>query len=275
MRVAVVQAGTVPFDLESTLEKLDFYCAQVAGQGAQLVVFPEAFLGGYPKGEDFGVVVGQRSEEGRQRFARYFAAALTDTAAVGAIAERHGLWLLSGAVEHAADEGTLYCSVLFFSPSGELVAKHRKVMPTAAERLIWGQGDRVPPVIETPLGRLGAAICWENYMPQLRLGMYRQNVQIYCAPTVDSRETWVASMRHIALEGRCYVLSACQYQVDGDWGPIAGNTLIVDPLGEVLAGPLRDAEGVLYAELRLERTVEAKFDLDVTGHYSRPDLFGG
>jgi nitrilase len=274
MKVAVVQAGTVPFDLESSLEKVDFYCAEVARQGAQMVVFPEAFLGGYPKGEDFGVVVGQRSEEGRARFARYFAGALSDTAALSEIVARHGLWLVTGAVERLASEATLYCSVLFFNPAGDLLAKHRKVMPTAAERLIWGQGAAGPPVLDTPVGRLGAAICWENYMPQLRLGLYEQNVQIYCAPTVDTRETWVASMRHIACEGRCYVLSACQYQVDGDWGPIAGNSLIVDPLGEVLAGPLRGEEGVLYAELRLERTVEGKFDLDVAGHYARPDLFG-
>jgi nitrilase len=185
------------------------------------------------------------------------------------------------------DGGTLYCTVLFIGPDGALLGRHRKTMPTAMERLIWGFGDgSTLPVIETPVGRVGAVICWENYMPQLRLAMYGQGIQLYCAPTVDDRETWLPTMRHIALEGRCFVLAACQHATRADYPddyPIAiddpaavligGGSCIVDPLGRVLAGPARDGEAILTADLDLAEIDRAVFDLDVVGHYARPDLF--
>ena len=170
---------------------------------------------------------------------------------------------------------------------GTLVGKHRKLMPTAMERLIWGFGDgSTLPVINTPLGRIGAVICWENYMPQLRLAMYGRGIQLYCAPTVDDRETWLPTMRHIALEGRCFVLSASQFARRGDYPadyPIApddpdtvligGGSCIVDPAGRVLAGPARDGEAILTADLDLDEVSRSTFDLDVVGHYARPDVF--
>jgi nitrilase len=159
--------------------------------------------------------------------------------------------------------------VLFFAPDGSLAGKHRKLMPTAMERLIWGFGDgSTLPVIETGFGRTGAVICWENYMPLLRAAMYAKGVQIYCAPTVDDRETWLPTMRHIALEGRCFVLSACQ-RTD----LIRGGSVIVGPLGQVLAGPNYEGECLLTAEIDTGETAEGKFDLDVSGHYARPDVF--
>jgi len=167
--------------------------------------------------------------------------------------------------------GTLYCTVLFFSPDGQMLGKHRKVMPTAMERLVWGFGDgSILPIFDTSVGRVGAVICWENYMPLLRMAMYSKNIQLYCAPTVDDRETWLPTMRHIALEGRCFVLTACQYLADP---LIRGGSCIVDPLGTVLTGPVFGEETILIADLDLDEIIRGKYNLDVTGHYARPDIF--
>jgi nitrilase len=236
-----------------------------------LAVFPEAFVGGYPKGEDFGARIGSRTEEGRRLFRRYFEGAVEvggqETARLGWAARDHGVWLVIGAIER--EGGTLYCTALLFAPDGSLAGIHRKLMPTAMERLIWGFGDgSTMPVIDTGFGRIGAIICWENYMPLLRAHMYQQGIQLYCAPTVDDRESWPITMRHIAIEGRCFVLSACQYT-----DRIRGGSLIVNPMGKVLAGPSYDGECILTADLDVGEIAEGKFDLDVAGHYARPDVF--
>jgi nitrilase len=277
-RVAVVQAGTIPFDTDRSLAKAEKWIAEAATSGAQLILFPEAFIGGYPKGEDFGARVGSRTPEGRALFRRYHEGAIDvpgpATARLGEAARTHGVWVVIGVIER--DGGTLYCTALFFAPDGSLADKHRKLMPTAMERLIWGFGDgSTLPVIETGFGRIGAVICWENYMPLMRAAMYGKGVQIYCAPTVDDRERWVASMRHISLEGRCFVLSACQYlQAErGDAPLIRGGSVIVNPQGEVLAGPSYDGECLLTACLDLGQLAEGTFDFDAVGHYSRPDVF--
>jgi len=270
VNVAVVQAGGVLFDSEAAVKKAEQLLAETAG--AQLVVFPEAFLGGYPKGEDFGARVGSRTPEGRKLFRRYYEGAIDvpgpQTDWLAAAAGNAGAWVVIGAIER--DAGTLYCTALYFSPEGKLAGKHRKLMPTAMERLIWGFGDgSTLPVLETGFGKIGAVICWENYMPLLRMAMYRKGVQFYCAPTVDDRESWPGSMRHIALEGRCFVLSACQYVPD----LIRGGSVIVSPLGRVIAGPNYECECVLRADLDPGEIAEGKFDLDVVGHYARPDVF--
>ncbi len=214
VRAAVVQAAPVVFDLSGTLEKVRALTADAALKGAQLVAFPEAFVSGYPKGLDFGARVGSRTVEGRRMFRRYFESAVEIPSAaateLGAIARDHSVHLVIGVIER--EGGTLYCTVLFFNPAGDLLGKHRKLMPTAMERLIWGMGDgSTMPVFDTPVGRLGAVICWENYMPLLRMAMYSKGIELYCAPTVDDRDTWARSMQHIAFEGRCFVLSAVQY----------------------------------------------------------------
>jgi nitrilase len=289
VRAAVVQTGAVAFDTPATLTRVERLVAEAAGQGARLAVFPEALLGGYPKGADFGAQVGRRSPEGREWFRRYRAAAMdvpgAETARLGELAREHAMHLVVGVVERAG--GTLYCTAVFIGPDGSLLGRHRKVMPTAVERLIWGQGDgSTLQVLDTAVGRLGAVICWENYMPQLRLAMYGAGIQLYCAPTVDDRETWLPTMRHIALEGRCFVLSASQFARRSDYpddypvaadGPdsvlIGGGSCIVDPFGRVLAGPARDGEAVLIADLDLDEIDRAVLDLDVVGHYARPDIF--
>jgi len=288
-RAAVVQAAPVAFDCEGTLERAARLVAEATAAGAQLVVFPEAFVSGYPKGADFGARVGSRTPEGREWFRRYHASAIDvpgpATERLGEIARERGVFLVIGVIERAG--GTLYCTALFIDPDGTLLGKHRKLMPTAMERLIWGFGDgSTLPVIDTPLGRIGAVICWENYMPQLRLAMYGRGIQLYCAPTVDDRETWLPTMRHIALEGRCFVLSANQFArrsdypadypiapTDPDTVLIGGGSCIVDPAGRVLAGPARDGEAILTADLDLDEIARGTFDLDVVGHYARPDVF--
>jgi len=279
VRVAVVQAGSILFDSERTLGKAERLIGEAASGGAKLIVFPEAFAGGYPKGADFGTLVGSRTPEGRKLFRRYFESALEvpgpGTERLGEAARTNGAWVVMGAIER--DGGTLYCTVIFFAPDGRLAGKHRKLMPTAMERVIWGFGDGTTlPVIETGFAKIGAVICWENYMPLLRAAMYAKGIQFYCAPTVDDREIWQASMQHIALEGRCFVLSACQYSRPDGAGAretIRGGSVIVGPLGKVLAGPVYDEECILTAELDAGEIAEGKFDLDVAGHYARPDVF--
>jgi nitrilase len=290
VRATVVQAAPVLFDTPRSLQKLADLTADAARQQAELVVFPEAFIGGYPKGHDFGVSVGIRTPEGRDEFRRFFENAIEvpgqATDFLGSVARDHGVHLVVGVVERSG--GTLYCSALTFGPDGTLLGKHRKVMPTAMERVIWGSGDgSALPVVATNIGRIGSVICWENYMPLLRMAMYTKGVELYCAVTVDDRETWIPTARHIALEGRCFVLSACQFVRRADLPPgyptqrfpasedvlIRGGSCIVGPLGELLAGPKYNEECILTADLDRADLARAKFDFDVAGHYARPDVF--
>jgi nitrilase len=289
VRATVVQAASAAFDRERSVDRVAELTARAAAEGAELVVFPEAFVGGYPKRADFGARVGSRSVEGREWFRRYHAGAVDipgpSVDRLGEIARTSGVHLVVSVIER--DLGTLYCTVLFVGTDGRLMGKHRKLMPTGIERLIWGFGDgSTIPVIETHIGRIGAVICWENYMPQLRLAMYAQGIELYCAPTADDRETWLPTMRHIAMEGRCFVLSAGQFARRSDYPPdypveasgpddviMAGGSCIVDPLGQVLTGPARDGEALLTADLDLGQIVRGTLDLDVVGHYARPDVF--
>ncbi|WP_165678179.1 carbon-nitrogen hydrolase family protein [Metapseudomonas otitidis] len=286
--VAALQIGSLPEGKQATLDLILSYEQAIRDAGAALVVMPEALLGGYPKGEIFGTRLGYRLPEGREAFARYHANAIdvpgAETDALAALSARTGASLVLGVIERAGS--SLYCTALFFEPGEGLVARHRKLMPTGTERLIWAKGDgSTLPVVDSAAGRLGAAICWENHMPLLRTAMYAKGVELWCAPTVDEREVWQCSMRHIAHEGRCFVISACQVQPsprelgievpgwDDDRPLIQGGSVIVDPLGEVLAGPLRNATGLLCAEVDTDQLTRARYDFDVVGHYARPDVF--
>lgn len=291
MKVAVVQAGSVLFDQSATFEKLTKLTEEAAQAGAEVVLFPEAFLGGYPRGLNFGMVVGDRSAAGREQWLAYWQSALVVpgplTEQVAHLAKQHQIYLLVGAVERSPAAGTLYCSLLYYGPDGRLLQKHRKLKPTAAERMIWGEGDgKDLQVVSTPWGAIGGLICWENYMPLARMALYQQHVKYYVAPTADQRPSWQATMQHIACEGRCYVLGANQYVTKAMYPdnyleeiaelpePVCrGGSVIVNPLGEVIAGPLWDQAGILYAELDSNQISKAKLDFDVVGHYARPDIF--
>jgi len=290
VKVAVVQGGAILFDAEACVDKALHLTAAAAAQGAKVIVFPEAFVVGYPKGLSYGLVVGARDPQGREEFRLYLDAAIQipgpQTNRLAEAAAANGCYLVIGVIER--ELGTCYCTVVFFGPDGRLLGKHRKLMPTAMERMIWGFGDgSTLTVVDSPYGRIGSVICWENYMPMLRIAMYSKNIALYCAPTADDRDTWLSSMRHIALEGRCFVLTACQFIRKKDFpstvrvslgdSPEAvlmrGGSAIVSPLGKVLAGPHFDGETILTAELDLGEIARGKFDFDVAGHYSRPDVF--
>jgi nitrilase len=294
-RVAVVQAAPILFNRDATVEKTCRLVTEAAAQGARLILFPEAFVPAYPRGLSFGTVVGHRSPEGRRTWERYWANAVDVpgpvTEALGAAARQAKAYLAIGVVERDSQysQGTLYCTLLYFSPDGQLLGKHRKLKPTAAERLIWGEGDgSTLTVIETTMGKIGGLICWENLMPLARMTMYAKGVEIYLAPTADARDTWQATLRHIACEGRCFVLGCNQFVTKAMYPSdlegleelasqpeviCRGGSAIISPLGEVLAGPLYDQEGMLFANLDLAEVARAKFDFDVVGHYARPDVF--
>ena len=290
VRAAVVQAGAVPFDSAACVDKAVRLIEEAAGLVAKVIVFPEAFVPGYPKGVNYGLVVGARDPAGREEFRLYLDAAIEvpgpATLRLGKAAAAQRAYVVIGVIER--EGGTCYCTVLFFGPDGALLGKHRKLMPTVMERVIWGFGDgSTLTVVDSPYGRIGSVICWENYMPMLRMAMYSKNVALYCAPTADDRDTWIASMQHVALEGRCFVLTACQFIRKQDFpqsvrvalgdAPEAvlmrGGSAIVNPLGQVLAGPHFGSETILTADLDLKDIGRGKFDFDATGHYSRPDVF--
>jgi len=295
VRAAVVQAAPVLFDRDATVDKVCRLIGEAAADGAQLVVFPEAFVAGYPRGLAFGTAVGVRKPEGRRMWQRYWDSAVDvpgpATEAIGAAAAETGAYVAVGVTERDARfrGGRVFCTLLYFGPDGRLLGTHRKLRPVAAERLLWGQGDgSTLTVIDTPLGRIGGLLCWENYMPLARMALYGKGIDLYLAPTVDDRDTWQPSARHIAFEGRCFLMASCQYftrsMVPGDMDPLSeladmpevlcrGGSVIISPLGEVLAGPLFGGEGILSAELDLADVVRARYDFDVVQDYGRPDVF--
>jgi nitrilase len=294
--VAVVQDASVFLDRDASVLKAIDLAREAAGKGARLVLFPEAFIPGYPRGLSFGALVGSRTSEGRSLFRRYAENAVTvpgpETDLLAATAEELEIYLAVGVVERdEVTSGTLYCTLLLWGPDGALLNVHRKLKPTASERLIWGEGDGSGLlVMPTELGRIGGLICWENYMPLARAALYAEGVELYLAPTADGRESWQATIRHIALEGRCHVLSCNQFVTKADYpadldevsqqelaaadDPLSrGGSAIVGPLGDYLAGPLWDEAGILYARIDPGAVTEARFDFDAAGHYSRPDIF--
>ncbi|KAL6903724.1 hypothetical protein ACP4OV_004537 [Aristida adscensionis] len=313
VRATVVQASSVFYDTPATIgtlamrdslllnslyKKAKRLIAEAAGQGAQLVVFPEAFVGGFPRGADFGVTIGgpaqAKGRKGKDVFCRYYASAIVvpgpEVRRLAELAGEHRVYLVVGAVERQGH--TLYNAVLFFGAGGEFLGRHRKLVPTALERLLWGCGDgSTLSLYDTRVGRLGALVCWESKMPLARAALYGGGLEVYCAPTADDSDLWQATARHVAHEGGCFLLSANQFCLRRDYPPppgyafsgfdeepspedvfCRGGSVIVSPSGAVLAGPKYDGEGLLAADLDFSEIVREKFDVDVVGHSSRPEV---
>lgn len=287
--VGVVQATPAFFNAERCVELVIDWIEKAAAQGCQLLLFPESFVPGYPRGLHFDAVVGRRTERGRDLWLEYWRNSLEadspHTARIGEAARRAGMFVALGVTER--DGGTLYCSIFYFGTNGQFLGSHRKLKPTGLERFVWGEGDGSSLLsFDTELGKIGGLICWENYMPLARTALYQRGVEIYLAPTADARDSWQATMQHVALEGRCFVLASNQFVRKSDYPErfqefltdepdvmSRGGSVILSPLGDILAGPLYDSEGLLTAELNFETLVKSKLDFDPVGHYARPDVF--
>ena len=292
VKVACVQAEPAILDRAATIEKLAVLTAEAAAAGAQLVVFPETFVPAYPSSVWSKALAGWANPAAKEAFALFARESLAvpgaDADRLGAIAREHGVWLVTGVSEvDPARPATLYNTLLYHGPDGSLVQKHRKLVPTNHERLVWGQGDggglRALP---TPLGRLGGLICWENYMPLARFALYESGVEIYIASTADDGDAWQATLVHLARESRAFVVSPCHFQraasypadfplrelLDGVDLIGRGGSAILGPDGAYLAGPLYGEEGILYADLDPARLWEERQRFDPAGHYHRPDV---
>jgi nitrilase len=293
-RVAVVQAAPVFLNLEATVEKACRLIEEAAVGGAELIVFPEAFLPGYPAWVWF--IPSGHTHPLRELYSELHANSVSvpgpELSRLCQVAGDRGVAVAMGINERnsEASDSTLYNTLLFLGPDGTISGKHRKLIPTAGERLVWGQGDGSDlEVYDLPMGRVGGLLCWENYMPLARATLTAWGEQIHLAPTWDRGEPWTSTMRHIAKEGRCFVLSSCQAfhmddipdeftfkakylsGVEGWLNP--GLSLIVDPDGKVVAGPLEGEEGILYADIEPDQLVGPRWQLDTAGHYARPDVF--
>jgi len=289
-RISLIQATPALFDLNKSLDKVEEWVKKASKENPDLILFPEAFLPGYPRGLTFGTKVGDRSEQGRETWLQFWENSVSvpgmHTERLGKIAATNNVWLVIGVVERG-NSGSLYCTILYFNNKGSLVGKHRKLKPTGAERVIWAEGDGSDiQVYESPIGKIGGLICWENYMPLARTYLYQQGIELYLAPTADQRANWQHTLKHIALEGRCFVFGCNQYVEKRDYPNLPGEDLsdqdeimskggsvIIDPFGNEIAGPLFGEEGILTAELDMKLITKSKLDFDPVGHYARDDVF--
>jgi nitrilase len=294
-KIAIIQESPVLLNREKTIDKALQLIEQAASAGAELVIFPEAYISAYPAwiwrlrpGGDWGV-----SDE---LHARLLDSAVDidagDLAPLCDAAKKNKLTIVCGLNERDGQlsKATLYNTAVIIGVDGNILNRHRKLMPTNPERMVWGFGDGSGlNVVDTPVGRVGTLICWENYMPLARYALYSQGVEIYVAPTYDSGDGWLGTMQHIAREGRCWVISSgvaltnsdipadfpgrdTLYPADEEWiNP--GDSAVVAPGGEVVAGPMHQEKGILFAEVDATSVARSKRDLDITGHYSRPDIF--
>ena len=291
IKVCLVQDSPVFFDKEKTIKKVEELVRKYVGEGSELIVFPESFIPGYPRGFSFGATVGNRTDEGRKMYLVYRKNSIDihseDLKRLEDLSKTQNVYLVIGITEKENLNGSLYCSMLYISPKVGLLGVHRKIKPTGTERVIWSEASGESLVsFETEIGKLGGLICWENYMPLARMSMYKQGVEIYIAPTADCRDNWTSTMKHIALEGRCFVLGCNQFFTKSMYPEqyksmvedepelmCRGGSVIISPLGEIIAGPLFDKAGALISEIDLEEITLSKLDFDVVGHYSRDDIF--
>lgn len=291
IKVGVVQATPALFDIEKTVAIVIDWIDKGAKEGCELLLFPESFIPCYPRGLDFNAVVGRRTAKSRNLWLEYWENSIEISSPyinqIGEAIRKVGIFVGLGVTERESIGGSLHCVLLYFDKQGTLIGKHRKLKPTGLERYVWAESDGSTLVsFDTEVGKIGGLICWENYMPLARMAMYQRGIEIYLAPTADSRESWQSTMQHIALEGRCFVLACNQFVRKSDYPESyqevladepdimsTGGSVIISPLGEILAGPLWNAEGLLTAELDFSTLAKSKLDFDVVGHYSRNDVF--
>ena len=290
-RIALVQAEPVLFDKASSLEKAIMYIEEAASNQAELIVFPELFIPGYPVGMNFGFSMGKRTEPGREDWARYCDASVvvggSEFDRLADAAKRNGVYISIGFSERDAVIGTLYNSNAIFEPDGSFKV-HRKLKPTGSERLVWGDANKgYFPITETPWGPIGGLICWESYMPLARVALYQKGITIYISPNTNDNPEWQATIQHIAIEGKCYFINAdmiirksaypaCLNEQDA----IArlpdmvcrGGSCIIDPYGHYVTEPVWDRETILYADLDMTLPSKCKMEHDAVGHYARPDI---
>lgn len=294
-KIAIVQKAPAVLNKEKTIAIAVDAIAEAAAAGAELVVFSESFIAGYPAwiwrlrpGGDWGV-----NEEIHKRFLK--SAVNLDSDDLSPIydaAQKNKVTVVCGMNErdNQLSQATLFNTVVVIGPNGELLNKHRKLMPTNPERMVWGMGDASGlKTIDSPIGRIGTLVCWENYMPLARYALYSQGVEVYIAPTYDSGDAWLGTLQHISREGRCWVVGcgnllrgsdipadlperSTLYPNDDEWVN-SGDSIVIAPGGEIVAGPLHQQDGILYCDIDIDRAAEAKRALDVVGHYSRPDIF--
>lgn len=293
LRAAIVQAAPVLFDKKATLEKVVRQIQEAAANGAELIVFPESLVPCYPYGLTFGFTVGSRKEEGRKDWKVYYDNAVLvpdDTVSLAAAAKKARAWVSIGVTERDPVNCSLYCTNLVFSPEGKLASVHREIKPTGSERYIWAD-SHVPetyfPVVDTPWGRMGSLICWENYMPLARVALYQKGISLYLAPNTNDNPEWQDTIRHIAIESHCYVFNVDHYftrdmypadlleqEEIGRLNDIVcrGGSCIIDPYGHCVTEPVWDKEAIVYADLDMDKVPMSRMEFDATGHYTRPDI---
>ncbi len=293
-KIAAVQASPVYLDLDASVEKACSLIRDAGKEGARLVVFPEAFLPGYPVWVWF--IPAGHTHPLREVYSELHANSIAipgpETERLGEAAAEYGVAVAIGVNERNSEgsDSSLYNTLLFLGPDGSILGKHRKLIPTAGERMVWSQGDGSDlEVFDLPFGKLGGLLCWENYMPLARYALAAWGEQIHAAPTWDRGEPWLSTMRHIAKEGRVFVLGSCQpfhkddipdrfsfkeKYLDGVEGWLnPGLSVIVDPDGKVVAGPAEEEETILFAEVQPDQLIGPRWQLDAAGHYARPDVF--
>ena len=291
-RIAVIQAEPALFDKKACLRQTLDFILRASEQKAELIVFPELFIPGYPYGMNFGFSTGRREAPGRVDWQRYYEASILvpgpETDVIAAAARDAKAYVSIGVSERDAVTGTLYNSNLVFSPAGELLAVHRKLKPTGSERVVWGDADRgYFPVAETPWGPVGSLICWESYMPLARVALYEKGVTLYLSPNTNDNEEWQATIRHIAIEGHCYFIN-CDMFFTRDMYPAElqaqdeiarlqeltyrGGSCVVDPFGHYVTEPVWDKEAIIYADLDMQKVPASRMEFDACGHYTRPDV---
>lgn len=290
-KIALVQAEPVLFDKDASLEKALKYIEEAAGNKAELIVFPELFIPGYPIGMNFGFSMGKRTEAGRKDWMRYYHASLiaggAEFEALAQAAVEANAYISMGFSERDAVKGTLYNSNVIFEPDGSWKV-HRKLKPTGTERVVWGDADKdYFPITETPWGPMGSLICWESYMPLARVALYQKGITIYISPNTNDNPEWQATSQHIAIEGKCYFINAdmlvrkSSYPTDLNEKDAVdrlpdmvcrGGSCIIDPYGHYLTEPVWDEETIIYADLDMTLPAACKMEHDAVGHYARPDV---